>query len=181
MFDKQINMILGDRATGKTTFLWEVSKALKLLNYKICFLGCTNEIAQDVVFLSHFDFSRILDTKVGADNYYMIESFKEFVEREKYDFMFIDDLDWIVHGYAFGDRQISKLQKSILGVNICKFVTCTELPKVKEKYSLYTIRNRYDDGSIMESATIEHNTDTYTQRGFINFLLRDLKIDDILK
>ena len=43
MFNEDFNVINGDRASGKSIFLRELSRVLKKLNYKVCFIDTLGE------------------------------------------------------------------------------------------------------------------------------------------
>ena len=43
MFNDDFNVINGDRASGKSIFLRELSRVLKKLNYKVCFIDTLGE------------------------------------------------------------------------------------------------------------------------------------------
>lgn len=179
MFNKNFNIIFGERASGRTFFLWEISKILKTLGYKICFLGCTNEFNQEDKFLSHFDFCRVLPR---PNDYPMIEMIKEITERDKYDFIFVDDFD-------LANKRSQEIIKSI---NVRKVCSCTEIPVLplvpttdssyfKESFSLFKIRNNYDDSNLESRTLIEYKGNVSDIKGFLLSLSRELKINNVLK
>lgn len=169
MFNKNFNIILGDRASGRTFFLWEISKILKSLNkYKICFVGCTGEFSQDEPMFLHFDFCRILSK---SDDVQTVEMIKERVERDKYDFILIDDIDC-------AKKDVQKILKSI---NVHKIITCKDIPVLGEEFNLLKIRTTYNDETIDSPILIEYKGDTLDGKSFLLSLIRELKINNVLK
>jgi len=43
MFSKNFNIIIGDRASGRTTFLFELARLIKSFGKKTCYIGGTEE------------------------------------------------------------------------------------------------------------------------------------------
>ena len=43
MFSKNFNIIIGDRASGRTTFLFELARLIKSFGHKTCYIGGTEE------------------------------------------------------------------------------------------------------------------------------------------
>lgn len=166
MFDKNFNIILGERASGRTIFLWKISKALKSMGYKICFIGCTNEFRQDDMFLTHFDFCRVL----SQDDSQMVEVIKEKTERDKYDFIIVDDIDCVKKG----------IQKLIKSINIRKICTCFEIPILGEDFNLYKIRADYNDSDLESKSIVEYKGGILTHENFLTSLTREIKINSIL-
>lgn len=175
MFNKNFNIILGERASGRTTLLWEISKILKSLGYKICFLGCTNEFDHDDRFLSHFDFCRTFSVEDDSNNPKLVELVKEVVERDKYDFIFIDDIDVAYR------TQSPRTKKILNSINVCKISTCLIIPTLGEEFDLLSIRSNYDDSELKERTTIEYNGNTLGVKSFLLTLSRELKINNVLK
>lgn len=168
MFNKNFNIILGERASGRTFFLWEISKILKSFGYKICFIGCTAELGQDEPILAHFDFCRILSQ---SDDVQTVEMIKERVERDKYDFILIDDIDYARKA----------VQKIIRNINVRKISTCAEIPVLGEEFNLIKIRTNYNDEYIESPTSIEYKGNTLSIKAFLLSLTRELKINNVLK
>lgn len=168
MFNKNFNIILGDRASGRTFFLWEISKILKSFGHRICFIGCTGELRHDDAFLTHFDFCRILSQR---DDLQTAEMIKEITERDKYDFIFIDDIDCTRKG----------VQKILKSINVRKISTCMEIPVLGEEFNLLKIRTSYNDEAIESPTLIECKGNTLDIKGFLLSLTRELKINNVLK
>jgi hypothetical protein len=176
VFDKNFNIVLGGRASGRTFFLWETSKVLKSLGYKICFLGCTNEFDYDDKFLSHFDFCRTFSSESNSNNPQIVELVKEVVERDKYDFIFIDDMD-----VAYRTQPL-RIKKMINSISVCKISTClTDVPILGEEFNLFNIKSNYDDSELDERVSVEYKGNTLGVKKFLLSLSRELKINNVLK
>lgn len=169
MFNKNFNIILGDRASGRTFFLWEISKILKTLGYKICFIGCTGEFKQDDRFLSHFDFCRIITSY--TDDISIVKSIKEITERDGYDFIFIDDIDWAR----------KPVQIVIKSINVRKISSCIDIPVLGEEFNLLKIRNNYNDSELESRTLVEYRGNVSDVKKFLLSLSRELKINNVLK
>jgi len=174
MFSKIFNIIQGDRSSGKSVLLWSLSKILKSEGYKICFLGCSEEYTNDGtdVFLKHYDFVRVIPNNVSYSNNQTFELLKELLERDKYDYLLIDDVDIFDKSYW----------NKIKNINIKKIFTCGELPLIGGlPYNLMKVTHRYDDSDLSNKVFIEYNKDFYDLESFISTLHRDMKIKNILR
>lgn len=168
MFDKNFNIIVGDRASGRTNLLIEISSALKSVGYKLCFIGGTTELKDSFNNNKIYDISRFAKTDDHWDTL-MMKSIKEITERDKYDYIIVDDLEYL-----------TKNCLSVLDtISVRKIVTSLtdNIPDIREK-NLYeivfpenkwgNIKLRINDGEISPS-------------DIIKTLTRDKKIKSILK
>ena len=64
MFDKDINILYGDRCSGRSQFLLEISQKLKRLGFKLVFIGCTSEFKEMKNLLEDFEYFIFLDSSV---------------------------------------------------------------------------------------------------------------------
>ena len=175
MFDKDFNFITsGMRASGRTTFLFEVAKVLKKSGYKICFLGCTNEYEDENLLLEkhfNFDFYRTLVNSTD-ENIKIIELIKEISERDNYDFILIDDIDYVN----------SKLFDIISSIGVTKICTCLIFPNLDnvKNYNIFKVDTHYNDEKSSLEINIDYDGVIRTGCIFLNSLVRDLKINNVL-
>jgi hypothetical protein len=177
MFNKNFNIIIGKRVSGRTLFLWKISKMLKSFGYKICFIGCTSEFNQTDPLLNHFDFCRILSQRDDTQTTKMI---KEITERDKYDFIFIDDIDCTQ----------KPIQKILNSINIRKIATCLDIAisnstLISEVFNddsnMFNIKNIYNNEPFDSSTIIEYKNNKHCVSDLLISLARDLKINNILE
>ena len=77
MFDKNFNIISGERMSGRTRFLLNLSKDLDNIGIKLFFLGCVNEFSYPKTSLSQFKDYRLIDSSNDYNNLRTIEVIKE--------------------------------------------------------------------------------------------------------
>lgn len=156
MFDKNFNIISGNRESGRTRFILNLSKYLDGLGIKLFFLGCVDEFPYPKTFLSQFRDYRIIDSS-DYNNLRTIEMVKEITERYEYHFLIVDDIDYL------SPDCINLLSK----INVRKIVTClnTNSNKIKDIDSdVFNIEELTSDVNIIKSMVREQK---------INFLLND--------
>ncbi len=181
MFNKNFNIILGKRSSGKTYLLWEISKIFKSLGYKICFIGLSNEFTEGYVgddFLKHFDLHRNLTDITGNNDIKMLELVKEIVERDKFDFIFIDDM-----------HLNERIHKLISEIEVRKVCTSNSISSSKQSpisfdkdFDTYSINNSYDDETMKSVSMIQYNGLLVGEiKEFLLSLTRELKINNVLK
>lgn len=100
-----INFIKGENNVGKTTFLWELSQTLNLLNYNLCFIGGTRDFENNHKFLRIFDY-----TFFNVNDERMFSLILQI--RERIDYLIIDDVDYI--NTKFIDLIFSRFNKPII-------------------------------------------------------------------
>lgn len=177
MFDKNFNIILGKRSSGKTYLLWEISSLFKSLGYKICFIGLSSEFDEGYSnhdFIKHFDLHRNLVDITGNNDIKMLELVKEIVERDSYDYIFIDDMHL--------NERIHKLLSDIKVKKVCTSnIFYDEFLSNDLEYDYYGINNIYDDESMQSLSIIEYNGLLVGKvEEFLISLSRDLKINNLL-
>lgn len=167
MFDKNFNVISGDRMSGRTRFLLNLSKDLDNAGIKLFFLGCVNEFTYPKSSLSQFKEFRLLDTSNEYNNLKMIEVVKEITERDSYHFLVVDDIDYL------SIECINLISK----INIRKVVTCLNdnLKKITDDDSgFYNIEDKV-------GLNIKSDDGISTIGGIIKNIIREQKINKILK
>ena len=168
MFDKNFNIIVGDRASGRTNLLIEISSALSSVGYKLCFIGGTTELKDSFNNNKIYDIYRFAKTDDHWDTL-MMESIKEITERDKYDFIIVDDLEYLT------SRCLSVLKS----ISVKKIVTSLtgNIPDVGENNSFVITFPQNKWGSIK----LETNGVEMSPSDIIKVLTRDKKIKSILK
>ena len=167
MFDKNFNIISGDRMSGRTRFLLNLSKDLDNLGIKLFFLGCVNEFSYPKTSLSQFKDYRLLETSNDYNNTKMIEVIKELLERDFYHFLVVDDIDYLSIDCI---NLISK-------INVRKIVTClNENSKniIDSDSDFYNIEDK-------EDLNIKSDYGVSTIGSIIKGIIREQKINKILK
>ena len=157
MFDSNVNIIYGSAKTGKTMFLLDISNVLKSLGMKLFFLGCTGEFEdfRRNKTLSCFDDIRITTTNNNLNNSKLIEVIKEITENNNYDYIVVDDSDFL------SDETL----KLLLDLKVKKIIT-----------SFTHNIDRFENSSNLFNISHVSNVDDY-----IKSILREQKINKILK
>lgn len=167
MFDKNFNIISGDRMSGRTRFILNLSKDLDNVGIKLFFLGCVNEFTYPKSSLSQFKDYRLLDTSNDYNNIKMLEVVQEITERDGYHFIIVDDIDYL------SINCINFLSK----MNVRKIVTCLNdnLKKITDDdFDLYNIEDK-------AGLNIKSDTGVSTIDSIIKGIIREQKINIILK
>lgn len=170
MFDKNFNVIIGDRSSHRTTFLIEVSRAIRSQGGKVLFLGGTLEFED----FANNSISRIFDLALFfKGDLRLIENLNEISQRDGYQFIFIDDVNYI-----------SKPAIDLLSKNpIKKVCTCLTdvIPNFGVDVNLYDIKNHYDDSNFTNSTFLKVNKQMINLKDIIKEIERDQKIENLLK
>lgn len=158
MFDTNFNIIHGDRISGRTQFLFNISSDFREADVKLFFLGCAGNIDSKSKLLESFQDYRIINTFDEINNYKIIEVIKELIENKKYNFLIIDDIDYL-------SKSCIELLSTI---DVKKIVTslsdnCKKLP---EESNFYNISDVSDLSNIDE---------------IVKKIIRDQKINSVLK
>jgi hypothetical protein len=167
MFEKNFNIISGERMSGRTRFLLNLSKDLDNIGIKLFFLGCVNEFSYPKSSLSQFKEFRLLDTSNDYNNLKMIEVVKEITERDGYHFLVVDDIDYL------SSDCINLISK----INIRKIVTCLNDNSKKitdDDSDFYNIEDKV-------GLNIKNDTGISTIGSIIKGIIREQKINIILK
>lgn len=167
MFDKNFNIISGDRMSGRTRFLLNLSKDLDGSGIKLFFLGCVNEFSYPKTSLSQFNDYRLIDSSNDYNNLRTIEVVKEITERDGYHFLIVDDIDYL-------STDCINLLSTI---NVRKIVTCLNINsnKITDTDSdFYNIEDKI-------GLNIKNDDGVSTIGGIIKNIVREQKINKILK
>jgi len=167
MFDKNFNIISGERMSGRTRFLLNLSKDLDNIGIKLFFLGCVNEFSYPKSSLSQFKEFRLLDTSNDYNNLKIIEVAKEITERDGYHFLVVDDIDYLS----------SDCINLLSAINVRKISTCLNdnLKKITDDDSdFYNIEDKV-------GLNIKNGTSISTIGCIIKGIVREQKINIILK
>lgn len=167
MFDKNFNIISGDRMSGRTRFLLNLSKDLDGSGIKLFFLGCVNEFSYPKTSLSQFKDYRLIDSSNDYNNLRTIEVVKEITERDGYHFLIVDDIDYL-------STDCINLLSTI---NVRKIVTCLNINsnKITDTDSdFYNIEDKI-------GLNIKNDDGVSTIGGIIKNIVREQKINKILK
>jgi hypothetical protein len=167
MFEKNFNIISGERMSGRTRFILNLSKDLDNIGIKLFFLGCVNEFSYSKSSLSQFKDFRLLDTSNDYNNLKMLEVIQEITERDSYHFLIVDDIDYL------SSDCINLISK----INIRKIATClnNNLKKITDDDSdFYNIEDKV-------GLNIKNDTGISTIGSIIKGIVREQKINTILK
>lgn len=174
MFDKDINILCGDRNSGRSQFLLEISEHLKKFGFKLVFVGCTSEFKEMKSLLKNFEYCLFLDSSHEFNNTKSIEVLKEKTEKDKCDFIIIDDVDYLSQ----------KCFDMLVDINVSKIASSINTPKIKNSnHMVYNIKNIYDDSEMRNITTIQDSVSNieYTIPEILKNLTREQKINTILK
>jgi len=175
MFNDYFNVINGDRASGKSIFLRELSRVLKKLNYKVCFidtLGESNLSARRMTSKnSDIDLIKVL-SESEYNNKKTIQVVREITERDKYDFILIDDTDY--------------LSKSIIddikNIRVKKIIACTVLDNTGlNKKDTYKICSIYNESKLKEGFLIEYHDKSINIENLEEFYTQSIRDEKLIK
>lgn len=155
MFDGKFNIIHGDRSSGRTQIILEISRYFKEHNIKLFFLSCTS--VNDKKILSLFDDYRIIDSS-EFNNLKILEVVKEICQNKDYSFLIVDDIDYL-------SRSCYEL---LMSIDINKIATCLT-------YNCSKL--------LLPVSSVFHNVfdvDLNKTNNLIKNILRDKKINSLL-
>lgn len=152
MFDSDFNIICGDRMVGKTTWLLNLSEKLTNLGLKVYFISPI--IIDDILIKNKVTFYRFLKLDDRIDM--VIDSIKESIIRDNYDYLIIDDLDLFTNKVQ---SNLSKIQVKKISIYNGNFMVRKNLI---DKFHLYKIKN----GEI-----VGYNTNSFIRDQKLNSLL----------
>lgn len=172
MFDVDLILLKGDRGSGKSTFAYDFSKHIHSSGMKVCYVSCSDNID----FMDkHFDLVKSL-TQTDYNNYKIIQVINEIVTKEKFDYLIVDDIDFLT----------KKCIESLSNINVKKIFTFTEfvvieMPRVLTRIEPITITSSYKESVetfYLNSPSM--NEEFKNVSDFLKEKLRDKKIKSIL-
>lgn len=176
MFDKNVNIIKSKQRQGTTTFLEMFSKSLMDSGYKVCYIGASKD--NNINYKDKFNFYRII-ASVFDEDYKMLSLISEIIIRDKYDYLFIDDIEYLYSSKFYSKYEIDKLIENIDNIPVKKIITCDigDFPSLPT-YSI-TSNNFFNNSEehIFENYLIDGIEPTQIIKSYI----RDIKIENILK
>jgi uncharacterized protein YqgQ len=164
MFSKGFNIIIGDRASSRTTFLFEMARLIRSFGYKTCYIGGTEEFYE----FANNSVNKIYDSAFFYKNdVRLFQNIKEITERDNYEYIFIDDIDYIS----------SDCVDILSSIRIKKIATCltNHLPIFNQDINCYEIKS---DKNIL---LLKIGEELVKTKDIITTLSRDQKIKSILK
>lgn len=172
MFNEDFNVINGDRASGKSIFLRELSRVLVKLKYKVCFIDTLGEL-NITNRNSDIDLIKVL-SESEYNNKKTIQVVREITERDKYDFILIDDTDYLS----------KSIINDIKNIRVKKIITCTVLDNTGlDKKDTYKICSIYNESKLKEGFLIEYHDKSLNIENLEEFYtqsIRDEKLTKIL-
>lgn len=168
MIDFDYIIFHGDRNTGRSSLLFTLANICKSNNENTFFFGATDEFNSESLIESPFSrkfFYRHRDTR-------LIENIFQIAEREKCQYVFIDDIDFL----SVEDLKIINESK------IKKIATCLtgKIPKITT-YKSYELSSVYDDATFREEKYLSSDGSIIPISVFFKTFERDKKINSILK
>jgi len=164
MFGKNFNIVIGDRASGRTTFLFELARLIKSFDKKICYVGGTDEFFE----FANNSVEKIYDSAFFYKNdIRLFQNIKEITERDNYEYIFVDDIDYISHDCI----------DILSSIRINKIATCLtdNLPIFNQDINCYEIKS--DKNTLL----LKIGEELVKTKDIITTLSRDQKIKSVLK
>jgi hypothetical protein len=172
MFSKNFNIIIGDRASSRTTFLFELARLIRSFDHKTCYIGGTDEFYD----FANNSVNKIYDSaffyKKSSTGVRLFQNIKEITERDGYEYIFID-IDYISHDCI----------DILSSIRVKKIATCLtdHLPVLNQDINCYEIRIRNNYSDDRNLVTLKIGEDIIKTKDIITTLSRDQKIKSVLK
>ena len=162
MIENKINIIIGNRNTGRTRFLFDMSKILTESGYRVCFIAGDGYVSN-------------LDSKCSNCEYYFtnnndIRLYKMVNEKKDIDILLVDDIDYIP---TICMEELFKSEKII--ISSCLLFT--------HEHDFELIGHNLPTSSKifnLNKTTIEVADDNIDRNKFLKQLQRDLKLNTLL-
>ena len=172
MFGTNLILLKGDRGSGKSTFAFDFSKYTYSSGMKVCYVSCSDNISY---MDKHFDLVKSL-TSSEYNNDKTIQVINEIVTKEKFDYLVVDDIDFLT----------KKCIVSLSKINVKKVFTFTEfivieMPGVLSKVEPIIITSSYNESVetfYLQSSNI--NEEFKNVSDFLKEKIRDKKLNTIL-
>lgn len=184
MFSEDFSIFIGPSSVGKTTLLHRLAYEAKLhLGLKIAFIGMVEDEYGSAFLKNRYEVLRYIGYD-DRNNRMSLESISQQCSSGDIDMVFIDDIDMFM-----STDPVARLEYLSIIESICvsKLAVCSTFPFLDEEYE-YTI-----DNFRCYSLACEHEWNTngipswsYQVDGvdwkdFISSIIRDKKINDILR
>ncbi len=171
MFDSSLNIITGDRTSGRSIFLLNLAENLQKSGSKVYFVCATNDLKENIRTLKDFvgyDFF----SSSESNNLKIIEKVNELIKYNKFNFLLVDDIDYLSSGVieALVNLPIKKIASSLFD-NLCL---------IKEDFNEYKLINEYNYDLLKNIQTLTNNDNTYLVDDIFNSFSRNEKINTIL-
>ena len=171
MLESQVNLITGDRKSGRSMLLLSLSEYIEKSGNKIYFVGATHEFKDSVRMLKGFSGYDFFNSS-ESNNLLIIEKINEIITKNNFSVLIVDDIDYL------SDKIINKL----LELPIKKIVSClyTKLDIFKVDFEEYKISNEYDYTLMKNIQTLTNHNNTYLVDDIFKSFSRTEKINSIL-
>lgn len=135
MFNSRLNVISGERKSGRSSFLFKLSDFLIMSGAKVYFLGSTHEFSDSRIVLNQFAGFDFLNSS-DVNNSLILDKISELSLRGHFNILLIDDIDYLSH----------TIIKRITSMPFKKIVTCLSAnPEIlTQNFEEYRIVNEFD-------------------------------------
>lgn len=166
MLDKNLNLIVGARSSGRSSFLFAIADLCKSNGLKTIFYGATDEFANDRNLISKFEMSffyRHRDERIT-------KNIKEICERDNISYLIIDDI-------GFFSQNDIKILQSIKCPKIC---SCeNKIPESLKGFNKFELLPKYEWHRTEQNISV--NGKSMKVEDFFKTIERDIKLNSILK
>ena len=167
----ELNIIYGERGSGRSQFLIDISIALKEYGLKVFFIGATSEFSELRRIVKCFDSFDFLNSS-DYNNLKIIEKATEIIDIKEYNLLIVDDVDYIS----------DEVFNNIMNIKVRKIFTCLDINKHKfaENSKFLEITNEYIDEEKRRKSLLKTEGESYNNDDFIKMIIREQKINSIL-
>lgn len=167
----ELNIIYGERGSGRSQFLIDISIALKAFGLKVFFIGATSEFSELRSVMKEFDSFDFLNSS-EYNNLKIIEKATEIIDIKDYNLLIVDDVDYIS----------DEVFNNIMNIKVRKIFTCLDINKHKfaENSKFLEITNEYIDEEKRRKSLLKTEGESYNNDDFIKMIIREQKINSIL-
>lgn len=163
MTENQLNIIQGQRKSGKTDFIKKLSSVL-YGQCNIYFIGATHELSDNREMISNFHKFDFFNSS-ELNNQFIMDKVEETFQKGITDMLIIDDIDFLSQ----------KVIDRILNINSTKVVTCSNDLWISDRNIPKDIHYLQ-----LEFETLMYKNHKYSSGEFIKTIGREFRIDRIL-